>query len=44
MPAGQAEVERTTFRLLVFPPKLLNDPNQIIEQAGLADSVVTQKL
>ncbi|KAK1422571.1 hypothetical protein QVD17_17854 [Tagetes erecta] len=27
-----------------FPPKLLSDPNQTIEQAGLANSVVIQKL
>lgn len=27
-----------------FPPKILNDPTQTIEQAGLANSVVIQKL
>ncbi|GAB4830809.1 Plant UBX domain-containing protein 4 [Ancistrocladus abbreviatus] len=27
-----------------FPPKQLNDPNQTIEQAGLANSVIIQKL
>lgn len=27
-----------------FPPKILSDPSQTIEQAGLANSVVMQKL
>ncbi|XP_050369558.1 plant UBX domain-containing protein 4-like [Argentina anserina] len=32
------------LQLMGFPPKVLNDPNQTIEQAGLANSVVIQKL
>lgn len=27
-----------------FPPKVLTDPNQTIEQAGLANSVIIQKI
>ncbi|KAE8728577.1 hypothetical protein F3Y22_tig00004205pilonHSYRG00051 [Hibiscus syriacus] len=30
--------------MMGFPPKLLNDPSQTIEQTGLANSVVIQKL
>jgi len=29
--------------MMGFPPKLLSDPAQTIEQAGLANSVVIQK-
>lgn len=32
------------LQIMGFPPKLLNDPTQTIEQAGLANSVVIQKL
>ncbi|KAM1384929.1 plant UBX domain-containing protein 4 [Malus sylvestris] len=32
------------LQIMGFPPKLLNDPSQTIEQAGLANSVVIQKL
>ncbi|KAK6269082.1 hypothetical protein QUC31_013242 [Theobroma cacao] len=32
------------LQIMGFPPKLLTDPNQTIEQAGLANSVVIQKL
>jgi UBX domain-containing protein 1 len=31
------------LQLMGFPPKLLTDPTQTIEQAGLANSVVIQK-
>ncbi|XP_038689171.1 plant UBX domain-containing protein 4-like [Tripterygium wilfordii] len=31
------------LQLVGFPPKVLNDPTQTIEQAGLANSVVIQK-
>ncbi|OAY25879.1 plant UBX domain-containing protein 4 [Manihot esculenta] len=31
------------LQLMGFPPKVLTDPNQTIEQAGLANSVVIQK-
>ena len=31
------------LQLMGFPPKLLSDPTQTIEQAGLANSVVIQK-
>jgi UBX domain-containing protein 1 len=31
------------LQLMGFPPKLLSDPAQTIEQAGLANSVVIQK-
>ncbi|WRX25847.1 UBX domain - like 10 [Theobroma cacao] len=32
------------LQIMGFPPKLLTDPTQTIEQAGLANSVVIQKL
>ncbi|KAK8601050.1 hypothetical protein V6N13_059202 [Hibiscus sabdariffa] len=32
------------LQMMGFPPKLLTDPTQTIEQAGLANSVVIQKL
>lgn len=31
------------LQVMGFPPKLLSDPTQTIEQAGLANSVVIQK-
>lgn len=31
------------LQMMGFPPKLLSDPTQTIEQAGLANSVVIQK-
>ncbi|XP_050206342.1 plant UBX domain-containing protein 4-like [Mercurialis annua] len=31
------------LQLMGFPPKVLNDPTQTVEQAGLANSVVIQK-
>lgn len=31
------------LQVMGFPPKILNDPTQTIEQAGLANSVVIQK-
>uniref|UniRef100_A0ABL6UVP3 UBX domain-containing protein n=1 Tax=Cannabis sativa TaxID=3483 RepID=A0ABL6UVP3_CANSA len=42
---GSRPGESRNYQLQVmgFPPKLLNDPQQTIEQAGLANSVVIQK-
>lgn len=42
--SGRAAPVTYTLQTVGFPPRQLTDPTQTIEQAGLANSVVIQKL
>ncbi|XP_039070334.1 plant UBX domain-containing protein 4-like isoform X2 [Hibiscus syriacus] len=41
--SGPGRATNYQLQLMGFPPKLLTDPTQTVEQAGLANSVVIQK-